>query len=428
MNTDELTGFGSYLESEAIQGALPRGQNSPQHVPYELYAEQLNGSAFTAPRHRNLRSWLYRIQPSVVQQDFVSYTQNNWLSPPFSELTPPNPLRWSPPPTTLKNNLDFVDSLTTICGTGNARASDGAASLWYVCNHSMENRFFYDADGDLLIVPYLGGLQIKTEFGNLNIKPKEIALIPRGIKFQVQLEDNLAAGYVLENYGAPFLLPDLGPIGANGLANPRDFIAPSADYSTDRGNFKVISKFLGHFWQAEIDHHPLNVVAWHGNYLPYKYNLKRFNTINTVSFDHPDPSIFTVLTSPSTVAGVANIDFVIFPERWMVAENTFRPPYFHRNLMSEFMGLIEGTYDAKSLGFNPGGFSIHNAFSGHGPDAEVTALANQSTLSPTKYEKTLAFMFETRGIWQVTSHAMQANFRQKEYSQCWQKIPAIFKD
>ena len=190
-------------------------------------------------------------------------------------------------------------------------------------------------------------------------------MIPRGIKFRVDLPDGASRGYICESYGAPFRLPELGAIGANGLANARDFLAPVAAFEDLDADCRIVAKFLGKLWVAEIDHSPLDVVAWHGNYAPYKYDLARFNCINTVSFDHPDPSIYTVLTSPS------GVDFAIFPPRWLVAEHTFRPPWFHRNLMNEFMGLIFGKYDAKAEGFLPGGASLHNCMSGHGPDAET---------------------------------------------------------
>ncbi|HEX6160150.1 MAG TPA: homogentisate 1,2-dioxygenase domain-containing protein, partial [Thermoanaerobaculia bacterium] len=268
---------------------------------------------------------------------------------------------------------------------------------------------------------------LRTELGHVEVKPGEIAVIPRGTKFRVELQGDDARGYLCENFGAPFRLPDLGPIGANGLANPRDFLSPVAAYEEVEGDFELIAKFGGTLWSARIDHSPLDVVAWHGNYAPYKYDLARFNAINTVSFDHPDPSIFTVLTSPSDTPGTANCDFVIFPPRWMVAENTFRPPYFHRNVMNEYMGLIYGEYDAKAEGFVPGGGSLHNCMSGHGPDAATFEAASNAKLEPRYLGETLAFMFETRYVIRPTRFALETPLLQRDYWRCWQGIQKHFK-
>jgi homogentisate 1,2-dioxygenase len=292
----------------------------------------------------------------------------------------------------------------------------------YAANASMTTRFFYNADGEMLILPQQGGLRIATECGVVAVKPGELAVIPRGIKFRVELPDGSARGYICENYGQPFRLPDLGPIGANGLANPRDFLTPMAEFDDMEGDFEVISKFLGRLWTSRYNHSPLDVVAWHGNYAPYIYDMARFNCINTVSFDHPDPSIFTVLTAPSAVHGTANVDFVIFPPRWLVAEHTFRPPWFHRNMMNEFMGLIQGEYDAKAEGFVPGGASLHNCMSGHGPDAETFERASTADLNPRRVDDTLAFMFETRLAVRPTRYALEAKILQHEYYECWQGL------
>ena len=192
------------------------------------------------------------------------------------------------------------------------------------------------------------------------------------------------------------------------------------------GEFELVAKFSGRLWATRLDHSPLDVVAWHGNYAPYKYDLARFNSINTVSFDHPDPSIFTVLTSASDTPGMANIDVVIFPPRWLVAEHTFRPPYFHRNLMSEFMGLIHGAYDAKAEGFLPGGASLHNSMSPHGPDAETFGKATSAELAPQRLGDTLAFMFESRYVYQPTPAALDADFRQRDYVDVWAGLRSHF--
>ncbi|MFN9340540.1 MAG: homogentisate 1,2-dioxygenase, partial [Candidatus Kapaibacterium sp.] len=380
----------------------------------------------TAPRHTNQRSWLYRIRPSVVHKPFKQIDNNLLRSTPFDEVpTPPNQLRWSPIPIPEKPT-DFISGMVTIAGNGDCSTHNGLAIHVYAANKNMENTFFYNADGEMLIVPQLGALRIDTEMGRMDVAPGEICVIQRGIKFRVHLLNETARGYICENYGSTFRLPDLGPIGANGLANPRDFLTPVARYENIDGDFTVIAKFLGNLWEAPIDHSPLDIVAWHGNYAPYKYDLSTFNTINTVSFDHPDPSIFTVLTAPSEIPGTANCDFVIFPPRWMVAENTFRPPWFHRNFMNEFMGLIFGQYDAKAEGFVPGGCSLHNCMSGHGPDAATHKAATNAQLTPHKQENTLAFMFETRFVCKTTKYAMETGELQHDYYECWQGLQPQF--
>ena len=421
------SGFGNEFVTEAEQGALPRGQNSPQQAPLGLYAEQFSGTAFTAPRAVNRRTWCYRIRPSVTHKPFEAHPARLIRSGPFDEVpTPPNQLRWDPLPIPAEPT-DFVDGMVTMAGNGDPAAQTGVAIHLYTANRGMRGRFFYDADGELLIVPQMGGLTIATELGVLQLVPGEVCLLPRGLKFRVELTDAGARGYVCENYGAPFRLPELGPIGANGLANPRDFLAPVAAFEDYDGDFRVIAKFLGRLWSAEIDHSPLDVVAWHGNLAPYKYDLATFNCINTVTFDHPDPSIFTVLTSPTATPGTANVDFVIFPPRWLVAEHTFRPPWYHRNVMNEFMGLIVGAYDAKAEGFVPGGASLHNCVAGHGPDAETYQRASRAELKPQRLADTMAFMFETQLVVRPTRFALETRILQHEYFECWQGLKKHFR-
>jgi len=421
------SGFGNEFATEAHPGALPLGQNAPQHAPLGLYTEQISGTAFTAPRHLNRRTWSYRIRPSVMHEPYAEFAQTTLLrSGPFNEMpTPPNQMRWNPLPIPT-GPTDFVEGIVTLGGNGDPSMQDGVGIHLYVANTPMLDRFFYNADGEMLILPQQGRLLLHTELGILEVAPGELAVIPRGIKFRVELPDGQARGYICENYGQAFRLPDLGPIGANGLANSRDFLTPVAAYEDREGAFEVISKFLGRLWRAEIDHSPLDVVAWHGNFAPYKYDMARFNCINTVSFDHPDPSIFTVLTAPSGQPGTANVDFVIFPPRWMVAEHTFRPPWFHRNMMNECMGLILGQYDAKAEGFVPGGVSLHNCMSGHGPDAETFARASQAELKPNYIDGTLAFMFETRLPVRPTRFALEEKILQHEYYECWQSLKKNF--
>jgi homogentisate 1,2-dioxygenase len=421
------SGFGNEFASEAIAGALPSGQNAPQRSPLGLYTEQLSGTPFTAPRVANRRSWLYRIRPSIMHMPYREISHGLLRTSPFNEVvTSPNQLRWDPIPIP-GGKTDFVDGLMTLAGNGDAASHSGMSIHVYVANESMRNRCFYNADGELLIVPQLGSLLFHTEFGDMKVAPGEICVIQRGIKFQVELLEPQARGYISENYGALLRLPDLGPIGANGLANARDFQTPCAAYDDREGDFRVVAKFLGGLWEAEYDHSPLDVVAWHGNYAPYKYDLANFNCINSVSFDHPDPSIYTVLTSPSEIPGTANFDFAIFPPRWMVAEHTFRPPWFHRNFMNEFMGLIHGAYDAKAEGFLPGGASLHNCMSGHGPDAATYERASIAELEPQFLADTLAFMFESRFVCRPTKYAMETAQLQHEYFRCWQNLKKHFQ-
>jgi homogentisate 1,2-dioxygenase len=423
-----MSGFGNEFATEAVAGALPVGRNSPQKVAFGLYAEQLTGTAFTAPRHANRRSWLYRIRPAAMHGAFEAYAQPRFHDDFGHGPVTPDQLRWDPlPMPAAGGDVDFVDGLFTMAGNGGAWAGTGVGIHLYAANAPMRGRFFYSADGELLVVPQQGRLRIATELGVLDVEPQEIAVIPRGLRFRVELPDGQARGYVCENFGALLRLPDLGPIGSNGLANPRDFLTPVAAYEEAEGDFALIAKFQGHLWRADIGHSPLDVVAWHGNYAPYKYDLRRFNTIGSISHDHPDPSIFLVLHSPSDTPGTSNLDFAIFPPRWLVAQDTFRPPWFHRNIASEFMGLVHGAYDAKAEGFAPGGCSLHNCMTGHGPDAATFEKASAADLSrPDVITDTMAFMFETRGVIRPTSQALAAAHRQRGYQACWAGLEKRF--
>jgi homogentisate 1,2-dioxygenase len=425
-NREYQSGFGNHFETEALAGALPIGQNSPQKCAYGLYAEQFSGSAFTAPQGDNKRSWLYRIRPSVIESNFVPLSHTSLSLSAEDVISSPNQMRWDAQQAP-QDKTDFIEGLFAICGNGSVSTQVGVGVYSYAANSNMDG-YFYNSDGEMLIVPQQGKLSIRTELGVLDVAPKEICLIPRGLKFQVKLEDvsEFARGYVCENYGAPFELPNLGPIGANGLASPRDFLTPVASYEDVSTECKLLNKFGGQLWQSTLNHSPFNVVAWHGNYAPYKYDLGRFNTINSVSFDHCDPSIFSVLTSPSSRPGVANCDFVIFPPRWMVAEDTFRPPWFHRNIMSEFMGLIEGVYDAKAQGFVPGGASLHNTMGLHGPDVETFEKASNKDLEPEYLDKTMAFMFESHLAYSISKKALNSPLRQMDYHQVWQGFQSYF--
>jgi homogentisate 1,2-dioxygenase len=423
-----MSGFGNSFATEAVAGTLPIGRNSPQKVAHGLYAEQLSGTAFTAPRAENRRSWLYRIRPAAMHGTFAPFEQPRFHNDFGDGPVTPDQLRWNPlPMPEAPASADFIDGLFTMAGNGSPAAMHGVGIHLYAANKSMAGRFFYDADSELLIVPQQGRLRIATELGVLEVEPQEIAVIPRGVRFRAELPDGPSRGYVCENFGAQLRLPDLGPIGSNGLANPRDFLTPCAAYEDEEGDFELVAKFQGHLWRARIGHSPLDVVGWHGNYAPYKYDLRRFNAIGSISFDHPDPSIFLVLTSPSDTHGVGNMDFVIFPPRWLVAQDTFRPPWFHRNVASEFMGLVHGAYDAKAEGFAPGGASLHNCMTGHGPDAATFEKASNADLSkPDVITDTMAFMFEARAVIRPTQQALDAAHRQRDYQACWAGLQRHF--
>ncbi len=424
-------GFLNHFETEARAGALPKGQNSPQKVPHGLFAEQINGSAFTAPRHRNLSTWLYKINPSAKVGKFEEVGHATWISDLAHGkfIKTPEALRFRPFPEP-KQAIDFLDSIFTYAINGNPALNTGTALSLFSFNQSMNHRYLYNADAEMMIVLESGEITLHTEMGILELAPQIIGVIPRGVKFKIDLKPGTKSvrGYLCENFGLPFQLPELGPIGANGLAHGRDFEIPVAHFEDLSGNFELFSRYQGSLWRTTLTHSPLDTVAWHGNYAPYRYDLRKFNTINTVSYDHPDPSIFTVLTSPGLNPGTANIDFVIFPPRWMVAENTFRPPYYHRNIMNEFMGLIHGKYDAKEEGFKPGGVSIHNAFIGHGPDADGFLKATSAELKPDRYEDTMAFMWESQYPFIPSEQALRSkDLLDTQYVECWQKLPKLYK-
>ncbi len=419
------SGFGNSFATEALPGALPP-HNSPQRCPYGLYAEQLSGTAFTAPRHANRRSWLYRIRPAAGHASFAPHAHPGVCERFDALATPPDQMRWSPLPIP-DAATDFVDGLVTMGGNGSPQSQSGCAIYLYAANRSMRQRALYDADGELLIVPQLGTLLLITELGVLRVDPLEVAVVPRGVRFLVELPNGNARGYVCENFGAPLRLPDLGPMGSNALACERDFLTPVARFEDRDEPYELLAKFMGRLWSTVLDHSPFDVVAWRGNHAPYKYDLRRFNTMGSISYDHPDPSIFLVLQSISDTPGVDAIDFVLFPPRWLVMQDTFRPPWFHRNIASEFMGLIEGEYDAKTEGFVPGGASLHNCMSAHGPDAATFERAsNADTSQPQQLSNTMAFMFESRCVIHPTRYALESPQRQRDYQACWQGLRKHF--
>ncbi|MCC6519745.1 MAG: homogentisate 1,2-dioxygenase, partial [Tabrizicola sp.] len=421
-----MPGFGNDFETEALAGALPQGQNSPQKCAYGLYAEQLSGSAFTKPHPE--RTWCYRIRPSVKHTTrFAKIEVPHWKSAPhvLPEVISLGQYRWDPVPHS-NEALTWITGMRTATTAGDVNTQTGMAAHVYTVTASMVDEYFYSADGELLVVPQEGRLRFATELGVIDLEPKEIAILPRGLVYRVEVLEGPARGFVCENYGVPFTLPNRGPIGANCLANPRDFKVPVAAFEDRDAPSRVVLKWCGQFHETRIGHSPLDVVAWHGNYAPYKYDLRTYSPVGAILFDHPDPSIFTVLTAPSGLEGTANIDFVLFRERWLVAENSFRPPWYHKNVMSELMGNIYGIYDAKPKGFVPGGMSLHNCMLPHGPDRNAFEGASNAALKPEKLEETMSFMFETRFPQHLTEWAAKNAPLQDDYIDCWASLDKKF--
>ena len=421
-----MPGFGNDHETEALPGALPQGRNSPQRCPYGLYAEQLSGTAFTV--HPPERTWCYRIRPSVKHSTrYRRIDMPYWKSAPCidADIVSLGQYRWNPVPMP-DVPLNWITGMRTMTTAGDVHTQVGMAAHVYLVTESMEDAYFYSADSELLVVPQEGRLRFHTELGIMDIEPQEIAILPRGLVYRVELLQGPARGFVCENYGQKFELPGRGPIGANCLANPRDFKAPVAAFEDREVPSTVTVKWCGQFHVTEIGQSPLDVVAWHGNYAPCKYDLKAYCPVGAILFDHPDPSIFTVLTAPSGSPGTANIDFVLFRERWMVAEDTFRPPWYHKNIMSELMGNIYGIYDAKPEGFVPGGMSLHNMMLPHGPDLQAFEGASTADLQAGKLENTMSFMFETRFPQQLTPFAATEAPLQDDYIDCWANMKKHF--
>ena len=424
-----IPGFGNTHSTEAEGGALPIGRNSPQQPPLGLYAEQFSGTSFSAPRAGNRRSWLYRILPSVKHGTRFEEVDTDLIrtAPCRESELPAAQLRWHPIPVPCDGQTDFLSGLRTIATCGDAAMQAGMASHVFVADASMGRKYFHSADGELLVVPQQNPMKFLTEFGIVVAEPGEIVVIPRGVKFRVDLVDGPIRGYVCENYGMALALPERGPIGANGLANERDFLYPAAAYEDLEQQCALYLKARGRMFRTVLPHSPLDVVAWHGNCAPCKYDLRRFSPVGSILHDHPDPSIYTVLTAASDTPGTANVDFVIFPERWLVAESSFRPPWYHMNVMSEFMGLVYGVYDAKPGGFVPGGMSLHNATIAHGPDTESFERASTKALEPEKLAGTMAFMFETRYVLEPTGYASGLDLIDTGYPDCWDGLKRNFQ-
>ncbi len=420
-----MPGFGNDFETEALPGALPQGMNSPQKCNYGLYGEQLSGTAFTANPPE--RTWTYRIRPSVKHS--ARYTKIDlpyWKSAPCvdPDVISLGQYRWDP--VEASGETTWLTGMRTMTTAGDVNTQVGMASHIYLVTESMVDSYFFSADSELLVVPQQGRLRFCTELGVIDLAPQEIAILPRGLVYRVEVLDGPCRGFVCENYGQKFELPGRGPIGANCLANPRDFKAPVAAFEDREVPSTLTIKWCGQFHETQIGQSPLDVVAWHGNYAPYKYDLSTYCPVGAILFDHPDPSIFTVLTAPSGVPGTANIDFVLFRERWMVAEDTFRPPWYHKNIMSELMGNIYGQYDAKPKGFVPGGMSLHNMMLPHGPDKNAFEGASNAELKAEKLDNTMSFMFETRFPQHLTEFAAKEAPLQDDYIDCWDSLEKKF--
>ena len=423
-----MSGFGNDFETEALPEALPQGMNSPQKCNYGLYGEQISGTAFTAPQGQNERTWCYRIRPSVKHTHRFSRVElPYWKSAPhiLPDVASLGQYRWDPISAPTKG-LTWLTGMRTMTTAGDVNIQTGMASHIYLVTESMQDAYFYSADSEMLIVPQEGHLRFCTELGILDVAAQEIAILPRGLVYRVEVLKGPARGFVCENYGQKFALPNRGPIGANCLANRRDFKTPVATYEDRDVPSTVTVKWAGRFHETQIDHSPLDIVAWHGNYAPVKYDLKTYCPVGAVLFDHPDPSIFTVLTAPSGIEGTANVDFVLFRDRWLVAENTFRPPWYHKNVMSELMGNIYGQYDAKPKGFLPGGMSLHNMMLPHGPDQNSFEHATKADLVPNKLADTMVFMFETRFPQHLTQFAATEAPLQGDYVDCWVDLKKRF--
>ncbi|GJE85537.1 homogentisate 1,2-dioxygenase [Phanerochaete sordida] len=412
-------GFGNWFTSEALPNVLPSGQNMPQKNKYDLYTEGMNGCPFTAPRAQNQHNWLYRIRPSVAHQGITkSAKQNPYLVAEFSLNDPkqsvsPERVAWRPDSVPANERVTFVHGIKSMAGNGSPLLREGVVLHTYACNASMERQAFVNSDGDFLLVPVAGRLDIQTELGRMMVFPGEVAVVQRGLKWKVSVPDGKAMGYIQEIFGMHYELPELGPLGASGLANPRDFEHPVAHFDVDQSDWEVLYKLGGQLWSCAQDHTPFDVVAWHGNYVPYKYDLDAFISCGSLSRDHMDPSVWTVLTARSKTPGVALADVIFAGERWDVAEKTFRPPYFHRNTATEIIGLISGDFGFER-DFAPGALSLETGFGAHGMESDAYDAASDMELKPTKIlQGTRMVLFETSMLMCLTEHALKTS-RRKE--------------
>lgn len=409
-----LRGLGNELESEALPHALPIGQNSPQKCPYGLVSELVSGTTFTAPRAQNLRSYVFRIRPPVFDGRYERIDNGLFLTPPFDMPADPNYYIWGPlaEPT---RQQDILESMATIAAGGSPLSQTGMAMHAYAANSSMTDRVFANGDGEMLFVLRLGRLRFVTEFGVIEAAPRELVVIPKGIKFRVEILDAFASGFVCENYGAPFRLPELGLLGGHGLANVVDFQVPVASYVDSDGPIEVVTKYGGNLWSMQ-QHQPMDVVAWRGTLYPYKYNVDRFVHVGSLTVDHTDPSIYTVLTSPSDNVQGPNADFMIVRSpKWEVQQHTFRPPGFHRNTVGEFVLLIEGMFN----NIPAGSFVANNSWAPHGPDIDEMVLGRTAPEDPFRLENFYIAIVESRFPMMISPFARSAKEMISDYTKNW---------
>ncbi|KAI9822498.1 MAG: hypothetical protein M1827_000217 [Pycnora praestabilis] len=423
------SGFGNTFESEAVPGTLPQGQNSPRNVRFGLYAEQMTASAFVAPRHLNRKAWLYRARPAVAHQGFDDLPDNEDTESNFMPINPrvhlcAQQLAWLPFDIPSGDDINFVEGIKTIAGSGEPTLREGIATHMYMANKSMNKQTYTNSDGDYLICPQQGSLDIQTEFGPLFVQPGEIVVLQRGQRFSVKLPDGPSRGYILEIWGSNFELPELGPLGANGLANARDFLHPTAKYEvTKHDSWQCIYKLGGKYFKSKQEHSPFDVVAWHGNYVPYKYDLTKFVNVGSISVDHIDPSIFCVLTARSRDPAAPLADFLIFSPRWDVASHTYRPPYYHRNVASEFMGLLYGGYGGRSDEFAPGGASYECGMVPHGVAYEEFKEATAEAPPEMQISKgAVAVMFESSRPFTITDYAWNSSKKHEHDPKMWDDL------
>ncbi|GAD98612.1 homogentisate 1,2-dioxygenase, putative [Paecilomyces variotii No. 5] len=365
-------GFGNRFVSEAVPDTIPRdGRNLPQRANYDLYIEQLNGTTFVTCRKDMFNVWFHRIRPSCAHKalkpleykhDIVSVfsSQNEGVSfVPFNN-------EWGPLEIPLESKpTNFWQGIKTILGHGDPTLKEGVAVHQYAANLSMDKEAFVNHDGDYLFVPQQGRLDIQTELGRMMVLPGELFVIPAGLRFKVSLPDGPSRGYIQEIFGSHFELPDLGPIGSNGLALPQDFEIPVASYDLDTSSWEIITKLAGKLYHYEQAHTPFDVVGWHGNYVPYKYEIEKLLALSS-SKDQLDPSAYTILTAKSKIPGVSITDFCAFTPKWVNSLNSWRPPYYHRTMGAEVMGMVRGEYGGSAKTLEPGALTCDNAYVPHG--------------------------------------------------------------
>ncbi|RSL87550.1 hypothetical protein CDV31_016235 [Fusarium ambrosium] len=428
-----LNGLGNLHQSEAFPDAVPLVNSYPQHAKYGLRSEKVSGTSFTAtPRSQNLWSFLYRARPSYNHGTFELWNQHlETANPSRPKHLTPNSYVW---PTFNVTKGDWT-AQHLLGGNGSPTDKTGVAIWLFHVNKDMPPQtVFSSQDGEALIVPQTGALDIQTEYGKLLVRQQEIAVIPRGIKYRVTLpEGKEARGYVLELYQGHFRLPELGIIGSIGLANPRDFQVPTASFdgkiesqgdtqvavaNDGRGEWTIISRLDTKLWFATQDSTPFDVAGWQGTLYPYKYDVRRFNYIGNLNYDHADPSVFVVLTSQSygKEPGTAVVDFAAVGEHWHPAQHTLRVPWYHRNTASEFVFPIIAEQDPKSRlntsdTFGPWGAWLNANMVTHGSnEQEYAEWQAKDTLTPMKLQDfgVTSAIIETEATLLLTDWAFEA--------------------